>query len=103
MTGELRCRSLSGTLELAVRAAAKAGVTRAADITAFAVPGVPVFQAIRPQARSLTVSQGKGTSPTAAIVSALLESVELWSAEELVQPETKQPLADLSEAEIRAW
>ncbi|MEO6387385.1 MAG: YcaO-like family protein, partial [Croceibacterium sp.] len=42
-------------------------------------------------------------SPTAAIVSALLESVELWSAEELVQPETKQPLADLSEAEIRAW
>ena len=74
---ELRSRPLPETLELAIRAGAAAGVTRVANVTAFAVPGIPVFQAARPAARSLSVSQGKGLSATAAMVSALLEAVEL--------------------------
>ena len=103
MTGELRCRSLPDTLALAVRAAASAGVTRVSEVTAFAVPGVPVFQATRPAARSLSVSQGKGLTPTAAIVSALLEAVELGSAERLERPETSRPLAALAAGDVALW
>jgi YcaO-like protein with predicted kinase domain len=103
MTGELRCRALPDTLKLAVAAAARAGVTRVSDVTAFAVPGIPVFQATRPAARSLAVSQGKGLTATAAIVGALLETVELWSAECLAQPEASRPLADLAESDIATW
>ena len=72
---ELRARRHSETLGLARAAAARAGVTRVSDVTAFAVPGIPVFQATRPDARSLSVSQGKGLTPAAAIIGALLESV----------------------------
>ena len=100
---ELRSRPLSETLELAVRAGAAAGVTRVSNVTAFAVPGIPVFQATRPAARSLSVSQGKGLTATAAMVSALLEAVELASAESLPEPVARRPLAELDAAAIAAW
>jgi YcaO-like protein with predicted kinase domain len=103
VSGELRCRPLSSTLALAVTAAARAGVSRVSDVTGFAVPGVPVFQATRPAARSLAVSQGKGLTPTAAIVGALLESVELWSAESLAKPRARTRLADLPGGEVATW
>lgn len=57
------------------------GVTRLADVTDLDVIGVPVFQAIRPNAKCLSVSQGKGTTPVAAKVSALMEAIEFWHAE----------------------
>jgi len=41
-------------------AAAAAGVTRLAEITGLDLVGIPVFQAIRPAGRSLSVHQGKG-------------------------------------------
>ncbi len=103
MTGELRCRRLPDTLALAIAAATRAGVSRVSDVTAFAVPGVPVFQATRPTARSLAVTQGKGLTATAAIVGALLESVELWSAERLPQPDARTPLASLGEEDRAVW
>lgn len=103
VTGELRCRSLSETLELARSAAVRAGVTRVSDITAFAVPGIPVFQATRPEARSLTVSQGKGLTPTAAIVGALLETVEFHAAEGLAASDHRRALAELAERDIAIW
>lgn len=40
-------------------------------------------QAIRPASRNLSVSQGKGLTMAAAKVSAAMESVELWHAENL--------------------
>lgn len=103
MSGEPRIRAPSETLTLAVRAAARAGVTRVSDVTAFAVPGIPVFQATRPGSRSLSVSQGKGLTATAAIVGALLEAVELWSAESLAQSAAKRPLSALAPGEVAAW
>src|SRR6478735_8756148 len=103
MTGELRCRPLSETLALAVRAGGLAGVRRVSDVTGFAVPGIPVFQAVRPDARSLTVSQGKGLTATAAMVGAMLESVELCSAERLVRPGHMRPLAELGDGDIAVW
>lgn len=57
------------------------GVTRVADVTGLDSLGVPVALAVRPAARTLTVSPGTGTSPLLARVSAVMESVELWHAE----------------------
>lgn len=67
--------------------------------------GVPTFQAVRPWARSLSVSQGKGATRGAAMVSALLEAVELDAAERLVPPPGAQatPLARLGEEALRCW
>ncbi|MFC8246925.1 YcaO-like family protein [Streptomyces chartreusis] len=57
------------------------GITRVADVTGLDTLGVPVVMAVRPAAKTLTVSQGKGTSLLLARVSAVMESVELWHAE----------------------
>lgn len=57
------------------------GITRIADLTDLDVLGIPVFQAVRPLGRSLSVSQGKGMSASAARVSAVMESIEIWHAE----------------------
>lgn len=100
---EHRRRALSDTLELARTAGRAAGITRVSDVTAFGVPGIPVFQATRPNSRSLAVSQGKGLTPTAAIVGALLEATELWSAENLVLPEALRPLAELGDSHVAVW
>jgi ribosomal protein S12 methylthiotransferase accessory factor len=60
-----------------------AGVTRVADVTALDCLGLPVYQAVRPASRNLSVSQGKAMTPVAAKVSAVMESVELWHSEKL--------------------
>jgi ribosomal protein S12 methylthiotransferase accessory factor len=57
------------------------GVTRVADITKLDVLDVPVAVAVRPLAATLSVSQGKGYSIEQAFVSAAMEAVELWHAE----------------------
>jgi ribosomal protein S12 methylthiotransferase accessory factor len=61
----------------------RAGVTRVADVTALDDLGIPVYQAVRPASRNLSVSQGKGLTPSAARVSAAMEALELWHAERL--------------------
>ncbi|PTD17904.1 hypothetical protein CV103_16280 [Sphingomonas fennica] len=61
--------------------AAAAGITRLADLTGLDRIGLPVFQAVRPMARSLAVSMGKGAHPAIARISALVESIELHRAE----------------------
>lgn len=98
-----RARSLGETYRLAQLAATRAGVTRLADITGLGELRLPVFQAVRPAAHSLTVSQGKGASPLAARVAALLEASELAAAEALPRPEGQKPLAALPEAARRCW
>lgn len=57
------------------------GVTRVADLTQLDTAGIPICQAIRPSSRSLSVSQGKGATPELARISAIMEAVELWHAE----------------------
>lgn len=69
------------SLANARRAARLAGVTRLADVTRLDTIGIPTFQAVRPAATTLTVSQGKGLTATLASISALMESTELWHAE----------------------
>ncbi len=65
---------------------APAGITRLADVTGLDWVGVPVYQAIRPNSRNLSVSQGKGLTRDQAKVSALMEGLELFHAEEVRQP-----------------
>ena len=62
------------------------GITRLADVTGLDRIGLPVFQAVRPLSRSVSVSQGKGLSPDAARASALMEAVETWHAERIERP-----------------
>lgn len=62
------------------------GITRLANVTGLDRIGLPVCVAVRPNSRSLATSQGKGETLAAAMVSALMESIELWHAEHLDLP-----------------
>lgn len=81
--GTHRVRSPAETWEAVCGLAPRIGVTRVADVTGLDILGVPVYQAIRPEGRALSVSQGKGLSRAAARVGALMESLESWHAERL--------------------
>jgi ribosomal protein S12 methylthiotransferase accessory factor len=59
------------------------GVTRLADVTGLDLVGIPVWLAVRPASKTLSVSQGKGTTAMQAKVSAAMEATELWHAENL--------------------
>lgn len=58
-----------------------AGITRVADLTWLDELGIPTVQAVRPAAVTLSVSQGKASTYRAAQVSAVMESIEIWHAE----------------------
>lgn len=57
------------------------GITRVGNITGLDRVGIPVWMAVRPNSRSLAVSQGKGISDDSARVSAAMEALELAHAE----------------------
>jgi ribosomal protein S12 methylthiotransferase accessory factor len=99
----MRLRPLFETLRIARLAALTSGVTRLADCTAMDVLGIPTFQAVRPNALSLSVSQGKGLTQTAAMVSALLEAVEISAAEHLQPDGPETPLTALGRESARIW
>ena len=60
---------------------ASLGITRLARQTGLDTVGIPCFSAIRPNAKTLAVSQGKGLDDDAAMVSAAMEAAELAIAE----------------------
>jgi YcaO-like protein with predicted kinase domain len=60
-----------------------AGITRVADVTHLDRIGIPVALAVRPNSRSLSVSQGKGIHREQAVISAVMEALELAAAERL--------------------
>ena len=72
------------------------GVTRVADVTYLDDLGIPVFQAIRPNSRNISVSQGKGITPLLAKVSAIMESVEMWHAEQPDLVTTEATISDMA-------
>ena len=57
------------------------GITRLARLTGLDEVGIPVWAAIRPNAATLAVSQGKGVDDAAAAASAMMEAVEVATAE----------------------
>jgi ribosomal protein S12 methylthiotransferase accessory factor len=58
------------------------GITRVGDVTGLDTIGLPVWFASRPNARSLTVSQGKGLTDGQARLSAVMEAIEGAVAEQ---------------------
>src|SRR5258708_26212360 len=79
--GTHRIAKPAETLERVLRYAPIMGITRLANVTHLDVIGIPVVVATRPNARSLSVSQGKGLDLLSAKVWALRESVEAYHAE----------------------
>jgi ribosomal protein S12 methylthiotransferase accessory factor len=73
------------------------GLTRLADVTRLDHIGIHTFVAIRPNAKCLTTSQGKGVTKELAKVSALMESIEIWHGEELTEPSLYGSYRDLRE------
>ena len=71
------------------------GITRVANVTGLDRIGLPVVQAIRPNSRSLAVSQGKGSNVAAATASALMEAVETYHADHITLPVRYTRYADL--------
>lgn len=82
LAGTDRARLPGETLSDALRWGASVGVTRLGDVTRLDTIGIPTYQAVRPNSKTLTVSQGKGVTEELAKISALMESIELWHAEQ---------------------
>lgn len=57
------------------------GITRVANITGLDDIGIPVVMVCQPNARSVSVSQGKGLELSAAKASGVMEGVEAYHAE----------------------
>jgi YcaO-like protein with predicted kinase domain len=64
----------------------KMGITRMANVTGLDIIGIPVVMSVRPNARSLSVSQGKGLDLDSAKASAAMESIEGFHAERVSGP-----------------
>jgi len=79
--GTHRLRDPAETLRLISPHFPAMGLTRIADLTGLDSIGIPVCNAIRPNSKSLSVSQGKGLNLMLAKVSAAMESIELYHAE----------------------
>nr|WP_275943124.1 YcaO-like family protein [Pseudenhygromyxa sp. WMMC2535] len=75
------------------------GITRLANITGLADIRVPVVAAIRPNGAASTTALGKGLDLDAARVSALMEALETWHAENVDLPLRLRSHAQLREAE----
>jgi ribosomal protein S12 methylthiotransferase accessory factor len=84
--GTHRSRSPRATLDAYVPRLPSFGITRLANVTGLDCIGIPVYVAVRPNSRSLAVSQGKGIDAECAKVSALMESIENWHAERIALP-----------------
>lgn len=62
------------------------GITRLANVTGLDTIGIPVVMSVRPNSRSLSVSQGKGLDLESAKASAAMESIEGFHAERVAGP-----------------
>ena len=82
--GTLRVDEVANSLVRAREVMRDFGITRLANVTGLDHVGVPTWMAVRPLARSLSVSQGKGLTHDLARISALMECIELHHAEHFV-------------------
>ena len=78
---------------------ARLGITRLGNITGLDRIGIPVAIAVRPNSRSVSVSQGKGLDLPQAMASALMEANEGFHAEE-IGPSRESTYCDLAASEM---
>ena len=81
--GTHRCLSPAETLVRFRGLAAAMGITRIGNVTGLDHIGIPVAIAVRPNSRSISVSQGKGLDLPQAMASALMEAAEGFHAEDI--------------------
>lgn len=86
LDGTARARTESETWHRIQPYFGTAGITRVADVTDLDYVRIPVAMAVRPLSESLAVSQGKGASRILAKISAAMESLETWHAENITLP-----------------
>jgi ribosomal protein S12 methylthiotransferase accessory factor len=96
--GTHRVISPAQTIQNALPHLPAMGITRVANVTGLDRIGIPVANAIRPNSRSLSVSQGKGLSLMAAKASAIMEAIEGFHAEEVDLPCIEGSFADLTKS-----
>ena len=73
--------SIEETIAKAKKLQEKHGITRLADITNFSRINLPVWIGLRPNAKCLSQSAGKGLTSESALLSALMEGIEVSYAE----------------------
>src|SRR5687767_1535681 len=76
------------------------GITRLAQVTGLDQIGIPVWMAVRPNARTLAVCQGKGLDDASAQASAIMEAAELATAEHASLPTRFCSAEKLAEAGV---
>src|SRR5215210_7501401 len=81
MEGTHRLIAPEATLENILPHLAANHITRCADVTGLDRLGIPVYCAIRPRGKTVQVTNGKGLRHPDAKVSALMEAIELFHAE----------------------
>src|SRR5262249_47992169 len=84
--GTDRTASPEATLARVAPLMAAMGITRVANLTGLDRLGLPTVAVARPNARSISVSQGKGVTLAAAKASGLMESIEGYHAEHITLP-----------------
>jgi YcaO-like protein with predicted kinase domain len=72
------------------------GITRLGNVTGLDRIGIPVTVAVRPNSRSFSVSQGKGLGLAQAFASALMEAIELFHGEDLLERAVVASFRELS-------
>lgn len=77
--------SLMSLLPEIVEACSEAGITRVAHIGGLDQLNLPVTCVVRPNASSISVASGKGSTTAAAVASGIMEALELFYAEEFNQ------------------
>ena len=75
------CRSFDETWAWVKPKLKRVPVSRVLDVTPLDYVGLPVWSAVTPLARDLTVHAGKGPTAEAARLSAVMEGIERVSAE----------------------
>ena len=85
-SGTHRIVSPEETLDAVRRFFPVLGITRVADITGLDDIGIPVVAVCRPNSRSVVVSLGKGLDLAGARASGVMESIEAFMAERIIQP-----------------
>ncbi|MDO8954572.1 MAG: YcaO-like family protein [Gammaproteobacteria bacterium] len=81
LAGTCRASLPKDTLNRIVPLCSKLGITRIANIAGLDNIGIPVITCIRPRAKHLTTSQGKGVTEELATISAIMEAIEGFHVE----------------------
>ncbi len=96
--GTFRSVSVLETIRKLEPLLTKIGITRVANITGLDTVGIPTAVSIRPFAKHLSVSQGKGLTWELAYISAVMESIEGYHAENPRDPQFYGSYTELSKS-----